>query len=122
MMRHTGRETALLLALLFKRAEANRARLSETTLRILSGRSQLRSAFITNLQDQLDDLGFAFLEIERGFAMIPLSALNGAPAITAKKHLPEISERIRKGLNINFSKIETELELDDNQASDNDEV
>ena len=121
-MRTTSRETALLLALLFKRAETNRARLSEMTLRKLSGRKRLRSAFITELRDQLDDLDFAFLEIERGFAMIPLSALNGAPAITAKKHLPGIAARIIKGEDIDFKEIEAELGLDGEEAFDNDEA
>ena len=121
-MRSTSRETALLLALLFKRADANRARLSETTLRKLSGRSKLRSVFITDVRDQLDDLGFAFLEIERGFAMVPLAALNGAPAITAKKHLPEIAAKIDKGESIDFDEIEAELGLDADNASDNDEA
>lgn len=121
-MRSTSRETALLLALLFKRATASRARLSEMTLRKLSGRSQLRGAFIADLRDQLDDFGFAFLEIDRGFAMVPFAALNGAPAITAKKYLPEIAARISKGLSIDFSEIEAALGLNTDSGSDNDEA
>lgn len=117
-MRATSYQTALLLALLFKRAGASRARLSEITIRKLSGRSSLRSAFIGELRDQLDHLGFAFLETERGYAMVPLAALSGAPAITAKKHLPDIVSLLQKGKDIDYGEISEELGLDDDTDSD----
>jgi hypothetical protein len=121
-MRLTPYHTSMLLAVLYRRAAVTRARISETTIRKLSGRSQLRSVFITDLRDELDDLGFAFLEIERGFALVPLSALNGAPSITAKKFLPDVVSNITKGKEINFSEIEKELGFDGTDDSEGEEA
>jgi hypothetical protein len=121
-MRLTSYQTGLLLAVLFKRAEASRARLSETTVRKLSGRSNLRTVFISELRDALDDLGFAFFEIERGFAMVPLAALNGAPPITAKRFMPDIAASIEKGKPIDFEKLERELGLDQDDGAEAEEA
>jgi hypothetical protein len=121
-MRSSSYQTSLLLALLFKRSKANRGRLSETTIRKLSGRSKLRTAFISDVRDDLDDLGYAFLEIERGYAIVPTSALNGAPSITAKKYLPDIAGLIGNGKPIDWSAIEVELGLDQGDESDAEEA
>lgn len=120
-MKRTPAETALLAALLFKRAGQNRARLSESTIRVLSGRAHLRTVFLESLRSELDDLGFVFIEISRGYALLPLSALNGAPAITAKKHLSDVLSGIKKGHEIKFTAIADELDLDDDESSAEDE-
>ena len=121
-MRLTAYQTAILLALLFKRAQEKRARLSETTIKKLSGRVKLRSAFIREVQDALDDLGFAFVEIERGYAILPMSALNGAPSITAKRFLPEISSQISEGSLSDFARYEKELEPKDDEIDHDEEM
>lgn len=108
-MRLTPYQTALLLALLFKQAAGSRGRFSEATLKKVGKRERLKSAFITSVRDSLDDLGFAFLEIDRGYAMVPMTALNGAPAITVKKYMPNLG----KGKNLDFGQIEQELGLDE---------
>lgn len=120
-MRLTPYQSGLLIALLFKRSEASRARLSELTVRKLSGRTKLRTAFLSDLRTVLDDLGLAFLEIERGFALVPLAALNGAPSITAKKLMPELASQIVKGREIDFGPIEDELGVDEDEDKDSDE-
>ena len=123
IMRQSSLQTSLLLALLFKRSKVTRARLSEITIRKLSGRSKLRSAFISVLKESLDDLGYAFLEIERGYAMIPMDALNGAPSITANKYLPDLALLIKQGKSIDWSSIEGELGLDQSsEESDGEEA
>lgn len=107
----TTTESALLIALLFKRSGKTRARVSIKTVRKLSQRKYLRVAFIDNLIDELDDLGFIFIELSRGgFGLIPASSLDGAPAITVKKFLKDDLKRLRKE-EINFTDIEDELGL-----------
>ncbi|MES2348471.1 MAG: hypothetical protein V4641_12990 [Pseudomonadota bacterium] len=114
-MRHSTKESALLIALLYKRGGNPRARFSETTLRKLSGRLKLRTAFIFDLKNELDDLGYAFFEIDRGFALLPLSALDGAYPLTANKLLPEYVEALLKGQAIDFRAVEKELGLDNEE-------
>ena len=90
-------QAALLITLLFKRSEKNRARISDTTVRKLAQRERLRSAFIDTLTDELDGLGIVLIELERGgFGLIHVSTLNGAPSITAKKYLKDDLKRIRR--------------------------
>lgn len=105
----TSRESALLLALLFKRSEKTRVRLSTVTVKKLSKRKHLRTAFIEKLTDQLDDIGLVLIELERGgFGLIPASALNGAPSVTAKKYLIEDLKKLRSG-KLTFDDILNEL-------------
>lgn len=81
-MKRTAQDTATLIALLQKRADRNRARVSEKTIRLLSRRRFLRTAFLDNLSKELDDLGIHMVELERGgFGIIRVSTLNGAPTI-----------------------------------------
>lgn len=109
MMRRTSYQAALLLALLFKQAAGSRARFSEQTVKRVAQRQRLKSAFVSSLREKLDDLGFAFLEIDRGYAMVPLAALNGAPPITVAKFMPDHG----RGKDIDFERIEMELGFDE---------
>lgn len=107
----TARETALLIALLYKRANKTRARISNKTVLVLSKRKKyIRTSFIERFSIELEDLGLFLLELERGgFGLIPISALDGAPAITAKKFLRDDLRKLRNN-EIDFDDIQEELE------------
>jgi hypothetical protein len=97
-MKTSAEETALMIAVLLKRSEQRRARVSESTIRVLSRRRTLRDAFKERLRAELDDIGIHLVELERGgFGVIPINALDGAPAITAKKFMPDELKRLKKG-------------------------
>src|ERR1700722_17204965 len=114
-MKRTIEQTAILLALLLKRAEAKRARVSEKTIRVLSKRRTLRVAFLTELVAALDDLGVHMVELERGgVGLIPISALDGAPAILAKNYLSEDLKQLRQGGEKVFAKLKAEIAGDGN--------
>ncbi len=84
---------ALRLAVLLKRTEKTRARVSEKTLRILSGRSTLRDSFVIDLRNALEDLSVVSVRLDRGgFALIATSALEGAPPALAKNLMPEFKK------------------------------
>ena len=105
----TAEETALLVALLFKRAGQRQARLSVDTIRCLSKRSHIRNAFVSMLAEHLDDLGLVLMEIDGGgFGVIASSALLEAPAVTAKEHLKQDLDRLKQG-EIDFNDIRYEL-------------
>jgi|SRR5947209_18246416 hypothetical protein len=113
----TVEESALLIALLFKRSEQKRARLSTATIRRLSGRKNIRRSFLCVLEGGLDDLGLILVELDRGgYGLIAASSLDGAPAITAKKYLPK---EIRAKLTID--KIRAELGRETDAADDEDD-
>ena len=81
---------ALQIAVLMKRSEEKRARLSDKTFRLISQREKLRDKFISDVRGCLEDLGILMVGLGRGgFAMIWISALEGAPAVTAKKYLTD---------------------------------
>src|ERR1700722_7636268 len=96
-MKRTTEETAILVALLLKPSGQKRARLSESTIRVLSKRKTLRDAFKERLRSELDDIGIHIVQLERGgFGVIPIRALNGAPAITAKRYLGDELKKLKK--------------------------
>jgi hypothetical protein len=85
----TATKTALLLAVLLKRSGKTRARVSEKTIKLLSGRVRLRGAFIVDVSAKLEDFGVLAVEADRGgFGLVSIPALEGATAITAKALLP----------------------------------
>ena len=118
MKQSTYTETALLIALLLKRSEQKRARISVVTLKKMSGRRHLRVVFIARVQEALFyDSGIMMQELNRGgFGLIPNDALEGAPAITLKKHMPKGSVPKASGGTdgaFDFDAIRRELGLDD---------
>ena len=124
-MYRTAEQTAILIALLFKHANAKRARVSERTVRVLSKRKSLRTAFIEGLNRALDDLGLHIIELERGgFGLIPISALDGAQVILAKDHIAEQLKTIRQHEKAGRSEkafAQFRAELTDDDESDADE-
>jgi hypothetical protein len=79
------------------------------TLRRLSMRKHIRGAFVEMLKQHLADMGLILMEIDRGgYGLIPSSALDGAPAITAKKYLSEDLARLKRG-QLNFDDIREEV-------------
>src|SRR4051812_27886902 len=104
-------ETAVLIGVLFKRAGQQRARISEATIRRLSGRSHLRTVFVNRLLAEVDDLGLTMTQLARGgYGMIRSRALEGAPPITAKKFLADELKIAKKGLDMDMEALRAELD------------
>ena len=122
-MKRTTEQTAVLVALLLKRSGQKRARLSENTIRILSKRRTLRDAFKDRLRAELDDIGLHLVQLERGgFGIIPINALDGAVAITAKKYLAEDLKRLKKGVDdAFFEKLRKEVDEDADEGDEGEE-
>lgn len=108
MKRRSDKETALLIALMFKKSGLKRARISDNTLRYISNRSTIRTVFRESVREWLDDLGLIYIEIPRGYALLPIDALSGAPPVTAKKYLLDDLKALESG-DLNFEDIEDEL-------------
>lgn len=80
---------AYLLALMLKRSNKTKGRISEKTLRIISGRQRLRGAFYISLYENLASLGLEIIELDRGgFALFYRSILEGVPVLRAKDLIP----------------------------------
>lgn len=93
-----AREAALLIALLLKRSEQRRARISEKTLKRISQRTRLRSAFVQDVADELADLEILLVELNRGgYGILPASAMESAPAIHARDHILAEVRAARRG-------------------------
>jgi hypothetical protein len=93
----TAEETAILLAFLLKRSGETRVRVSEKTIRRVSQRSYIRTAFVNMLVQHLDDLGLSMMQLERGgYGLIRASVLEGAPTVTAKSHLQDVLKELKK--------------------------
>jgi hypothetical protein len=122
-MKTTAEETAVLVAALLRRSEQRRARISESTIRVLSRRRTLRDAFKESLRAELDDIGIHLVQLERGgFGVILIKALDGAPAITAKKYLSDEMKKLKKGADeAFFGKLRDEINEDGDEGDESDE-
>jgi hypothetical protein len=117
----TAEETAVLIALLFKRSKQKRARISVATFRRLSQRRRIRHAFSNIVGLHLDDLGLILVELDRGgYGLILSSALNGAPAITAKRYLSEDLKKLKQGMSFNRIRAELEEDIGTDQGDEDD--
>lgn len=106
------RTTALLLAVMFKRAGKTRARISEKTLRHVARRSTLRDSFTLEVRDWLEDFGIVGVALDRGgYALVAISALEGAPVVTAKEHLTA-EVKAQKDAKLNEAKLWNELGIE----------
>ena len=121
-MKRSTERTAVLVATLLKRSGQRRARISENTIRVLSKRRTLRDAFKERLRSELDDLGIHLVQLERGgFGVIPINALNGAPAITAKKYLVDELKKLKKNDDDGFfEKLRAEVDEDADESDHGD--
>jgi hypothetical protein len=122
-MKRSAEQTAVLVATLLKRSEQRRARVSENTIRVLSKRRTLRDAFKARLRAELDDIGIHLVQLERGgFGVIPINALDGAPAITAKRYLADELNKLKKTDDeAFFDKLRREVNEDADENDEDDE-
>jgi hypothetical protein len=122
-MKRSTEQTAVLVALLLKRSGQKRARLSENTIRVLSRRRTLRDAFKERLRAELDDIGLHLVQLERGgFGIIPINALDGAVAITAKKYLSDDLRKLKKSDDdAFFEKLRREVDEDADEGDEGEE-
>jgi hypothetical protein len=79
-------QVAALIAEMMRRADLSRARISDVTLRKLSGRARLETSIRTAIADDLVDYGYVIHRLEgrgptTGNAIISLSALHAAKAV-----------------------------------------
>lgn len=85
MRLRTVQQTALLLAVLLKRSDQNRIRVSNKTVVELRG-GKLYAAFVVSLRTELEDLGVCLAELDRGgFGLLKISSLEGAKPVTPEK-------------------------------------
>ena len=126
-MKRTVENTAILLALLFKRSRVKRARISERTIRVLSKRKKLRVVFLGSLSEALDDLGIHMIELERGgFGLMPISALEGAETILAKTYIGDQLRKLREQEKLSrqekvFAEFRTEVSEGEDEEGETDE-
>ena len=84
-------QTSVIIALIMKRSNQTRARISTKTIKLASKRLALRSSFIRELTDSLaSNFDMVLVEISNGgFGLIKSSALDGAKSLTIKKLLDD---------------------------------
>ncbi|MEN3295945.1 MAG: hypothetical protein V7642_5198 [Burkholderiales bacterium] len=109
--RRTVEETAVILAVILKRSGLDEARISDQTIRLVSGRKRLEGSFRQNLKDELVEYGLEIVRFDNGDqALVRVSALEAANAVTATNTLkPEELEKIRAGDPVDLKQMLNEL-------------
>ena len=102
-------QTAILLSVLFKRSELSRVRISQKTLKLLSYRFRLKSAFVVSVSDAIADFGLYLIELDTGgYALVSAKSLEGAKAVTAKRLMGDMLKRLVDGSELDFESLEEE--------------
>ena len=115
----SAEETALLLAVIFKRSGLHRARVSRKTIYLLAGRKHLRGAFLALVIDTLAEYDICLIEIDGGHALIRTKALEAAKPITAKRLLSDEERKaIKLGNSLDLSALKKEIADDDESPDD----
>lgn len=104
-------EAAVILAVILKRSGLVEARISDQTIRLISGRKRLEGSFRQNLKDELAEYGLEIIRFDGGDqALIRVSALEAAHTITAGKTLSsEEMDMMRAGEPIDLKQFLNEL-------------
>jgi hypothetical protein len=113
----TTEETAVILSVMMTRANVTRARISDKTIKLVSGRKQLRESFRITLNDDISEYGFLIVDLySGGQAIIKISALEAAKSFTAKSVLTDAEIKdLKKGtLDLNIFRDELKENEDDN--------
>jgi hypothetical protein len=119
-MHPSARIVALLIALMMHRSGKVRGRISEKTLRWVSRRSTLRTAFMSELVTWLADLGVVAVALDRprgGYALVAISALAGAPSLLARDHIADELKNAIRG-NLDEAAIWKELGYEENDEEE----
>ena len=107
---HTAAETALLIAQMMKRYSKTRARVSRKSISTLSNRSRLRGAFITELNGNLQELGWVLVELDSGgFGLAALRALEGAGTVVPHQMFAIEELEDIESLDVDWVEVEDEV-------------
>jgi hypothetical protein len=118
-MKRTARDTALLLAVILKRSDQTRARISAKTLKVLGRRQNLRSAFVVDIIAALADHDWVLFELASGgYGAMQAKALEAAKAVTAAKFLDADERAALRENDELIPSLEEELESDQDDAND----
>ncbi|MCZ4289712.1 hypothetical protein [Hoeflea alexandrii] len=119
-MNRTSTQTACLLAVILQRSGNTRARVSAKTIRILSKRTQLRSAFIVELIAVLADrYDWILFELAvGGYGAVKASTLEAARPVTAKRLLTDDERQALRRKNASFDQFEEEVAPEHDQPED----
>ncbi|MES2130430.1 MAG: hypothetical protein V4463_24425 [Pseudomonadota bacterium] len=114
----SAKQVALLTAVLLKRSDKTRARVSEKTIKNLAGRTTLRTAFVADLRKWLEDFGVLLVQLDRGgFALTSIASLEGAPTILSKNYVLEERRALIAG-SLGEDKLLDELGITGEEAED----
>ncbi|MGA7873520.1 MAG: hypothetical protein WCA22_21755 [Candidatus Binatus sp.] len=118
----TVREAALLVALMVRRKERElgkdlvRNRVSEKTLKRITGRRRLDQRFISDLNEMLLDFNLLLIDNGEALGLLKASSINGWPRITPKRIAREVNDA-RSG-ELEFRRVEEDLAASSNTTDE----
>jgi|GEM_PF-3068540 len=110
-MYRTAQQTADLVAVILKRSEQTRARISTKTIKVLARRTNLRSAFVVELAGALADRhGWVMAELASGgYGVVQAKSLEAARAVTGRRWLTDEERRLIQRSGADLSRFDAEL-------------
>ncbi len=116
----SAESTALLLATMLHRSERTRGRISDQTLRVVSRRTTLRTAFRTEVVEWAEEYGLIMypLETRGGYGLLKASSLEGAHPLRSGQLIREELRQFKENGSFDHDVLYTELGLQEEEAED----
>lgn len=85
--RRTADHAAVILMAMFIDWEKARMRISQSTLKKIGNRKQLKAGFVREIREWLAEYGFVFVELDdgAGYCVVRMTALTGVAPYTLKR-------------------------------------
>lgn len=89
-----------------KRGDGTRWRISSKTIRALSQRAALRDAFMEDVEEELNNIGFTLIWLPDGsYGLIKTASFDSWPLISMRDRLAKEMKALRKGDKVVFEEL-----------------
>ncbi len=110
MIYMSSEDAALLIAALLHRSGKTRARISDQTLKVISKRKRLKTAFRSEVVEWAEEFGVVMYPLDRGgYGLLSASSLEGATPLRSNQYISSELRDFRKNGAIDRDAIYAEL-------------
>ncbi len=119
MIYMSAEDAALLIATMLHRSGKTRARMSDQTLKVISKRKRLKTAFRKEVVDWAEEFGVILYPLDRGgYGLLSASSLEGATPLRSGAHIKAELAAFKKNGTIDHNALYAELGFEVEEEED----
>lgn len=119
MIYMSSEDAALLIATMLHRSGKTRARISDQTLKVISKRKRLKTAFRTEVVEWAEEFGVIMYPLDRGgYGLLSASSMEGAPPLRSGAYISAELSAYKKTGTIDHNALYVELGFEVEEEDD----